>query len=99
MDPEIAELKREVAELKAMTADTNRIVHGMRSSQRWHSFMTLVWWAVIIGATVASYYLMQPYIQKAIDSYQGLQQSGQNAQSLQQQATDFLKNFTQPSTP
>src|SRR3989338_8567153 len=64
MDQEIAELKREVESLKAVTVDTNKMVHGMRRSQRWRSFVSILWWLTILGLTGASYYFIQPYITK-----------------------------------
>ena len=97
MDPEIAALKKEVEELKAVTIDTNRMLHGMRRNQRWHSFGTLLWWAAIIGVSVWSYYFIQPYLQKALDAYSGIQQNTETAQGWQQQAQDFFKNLGQPT--
>ena len=98
MDPELAELKQEVESLKAVTIDTNRVVHGMRRSQRWRSFFAVVWWVIIIGASVGSFYLIQPYVQKAIDAYGGIQQSSKTVQGLQQQAQDFLNKYlSQPA--
>ncbi len=86
MNPEIVEIKKEVEKLKAITADTNRIVHGMRRSQRWHTFVTVLWWAIILGLTGASYYFIQPYINQVTQAYG-------NAQSLQTQAQDFLSSL------
>ena len=100
MDPEIAELKREVEELKTLTVDTNRMMHGMRRGQRWRSFVSILWWVFIVGASVGSYYLVQPYLQNAIDAYTGIQQSAKTTQGWQQQAQDFFgKYLTQPQTP
>ena len=98
MDPELAELKKQVEELKAVTVDTNKIVHGMRRSQRWHSFMSLLWWVIIIGASVGSFYFIQPYLQKALDAYTGMQQSAKTTEGWQQQAQDFFNKYlTQPA--
>ena len=86
MDQEIAELKREVESLKAVTVDTNKIVHGMRRSQRWHSFFTVLWWIIILGLTGASYYFIQPYISQATAAYG-------NAKDFQVQVQDFFARF------
>ncbi len=88
MDTEIEALKREVESLKAVTVDTNKMLHGMRRNQRWHSFMALLWWAVIIGASVWSYYLIQPYIAQATAAYG-------NTKDLQVQVQDFFAKFGQ----
>ncbi len=86
MDPELAELKREVESLKAVTVDTNKIVHDMRRSQRWRSFVTLVWWTIILGLTGASYYFIQPYINQAMQAYG-------NTKDIQVQVQNFLAQF------
>ena len=91
MDTDIDDLKREVESLKAVTADTNKIVHGMRRSQRWRSFMTLLWWTFIVGASVWSYYLIQPYINQATAAYG-------NTRDLQVQVQDWFAKFGQTKT-
>ncbi len=100
MDPELAELKEEIAELKEATHETNRMVHKMRRSQRWHTIFQIVWWLTIVGVTGAAYYYyIQPYVDRAVQTYQSVQDSAQKAASWQQQAQDFLsKYFKQAST-
>lgn len=96
MDQEIAELKREVESLKAVTIDTNHIVHGMRRGQRWRSFASILWWVLIIGASVGSFYFIQPYLQKVLDAYTGMQQNAKTAEGWQQQAQDFYNKYLAP---
>ncbi len=91
MDTDIDDLKREVESLKAVTVDTNKMVHGMRRSQRWRSFMTLLWWTFIVGASVWSYYLIQPYINQAAAAYG-------NTRDLQVQVQDWFAKFGQTKT-
>ncbi len=93
MDPDIKQLQDEIKRLGAITADTNRIVHGMRRSQRWHTFVSLVWWATILGVTAASYWYAWPYIQQAQKAYQSFQSESQKASSLQQQIQDALGQY------
>ena len=91
MDTDIEDLKQEVESIKAVTVDTNKMVHGMRRSQRWRSFMTLLWWTFIVGASVWSYYLIQPYINQATAAYG-------NTRDLQVQVQDWFAKFGQTKT-
>ena len=86
MDPEIAELKREVEELKTLTVDTNRMMHGMRRGQRWRSFVSILWWLTILGLTGASYYFIQPYINQAMQTYG-------DTKDIQVQVQDWFSQF------
>lgn len=87
MDQEIDELKAEVEELKQITADTNRVVRGMRRSQRWHTLFQIVWWLSVLGITGAAYYYyVQPYVQQILDSYN-------NAKGFEVQVQDFFAKF------
>ena len=91
MDQEIAELKREVESLKAVTVDTNKMVHGMRRGQRWRSFVSILWWLTILGLTGASYYFIQPYINQAIQTYG-------DTKDLQVQVQDWFAQFGRTNT-
>jgi len=53
-----------IAELLKLTQDNNKILHSMRRSQRWSSFISLVYWAFIIGSIFGVYYYFQPTIEK-----------------------------------
>lgn len=94
MDPEMKELKEELEELKEVTHDTNRLMHKMRRTQRWHTIFQIVWWLTVVGITGAAYYYyVQPYVERAIETYQQVQDSAQQARSWQQQAQDFIGQY------
>jgi hypothetical protein len=69
---------RKLDELLELTRDNNKILHGIRRTQRWSSVFTVVYWAVILGSIFGTYYYFQPTIEK----YVGLVQS--SAGTLQQ---------------
>jgi len=95
MDTEIDELKQEVEELKAVTEDTNRIVHKMRRSARWAMLFQIVWWLTVLGVSGATYYyFVQPYVTKAVEAYGG-------AKDLQLQVENWFAQFgrTPTNTP
>jgi len=91
MDTEIDELKQEVEELKSLTQDTNRVVHKLRRNIWWGRLWTIIWWAVILGLTGASYLYLQPYIQKATAAYG-------NVKGFQLQVENFFAQFGHSST-
>jgi hypothetical protein len=87
MDTDIEELKQEVEELKALTADTNKTIHKMRRSQRWATILSIVWWLTVAGVSGAVYYYyFQPYIQAIMSTYG-------DAKDFQVQIQDLFANF------
>ncbi|MEK7569252.1 MAG: hypothetical protein AAB497_04050 [Patescibacteria group bacterium] len=61
---------RKIDELLEITKENNKILHGMRRTQRFSSFFTLVYWAVILGSIFGTYYYFQPTIQKYVKTIQ-----------------------------
>ena len=89
---EIDELKHEIAELKEMAEETNRGVRKMRRSQRLHTIFTILWWLTIVGVSGYAYITyVQPYVDKAIETYG-------NAQDLQLRVEDFFAQFGRNNT-
>lgn len=85
-------MRQEVEELKRISIDTNRVIHGMRRGQRWRSFFGVVWWIAIIAVSGASYYYyVQPYVEEAIKSYD-------SAKQAQSQVQDFFAKFGSTKT-
>jgi type II secretory pathway component PulM len=93
-DPDIDELKQIVKRQGAVIEETNKMIRGMRSAQRWHTFVRLLWWAAILGLSAVSYYYyVQPYLTSILNAYQQAQHGVQQAQSFQQTLADIFKRF------
>ena len=93
-DPEIEELKDIVKRQGQVIDETNRIVHGMRRSQRLRMLWSVVWWLAIFGVSAgAYYYYLQPYIQTLEQYYANFQQSSHNAQNFETQLQNWFKQF------
>lgn len=76
---------RKLDELLELTRDNNKILHGIRRTQRWSSVFTIVYWAVILGSILGTYYYFQPTLQK----YMGMFESSFGTlQSLQKSAAN-----------
>lgn len=91
-DIDLQELKELVKRQAQLNADTNKVVHSMRRSQRMHSFFSIVWWLLILGVSVYSYYTyVQPYVDGVVQAYG-------SAQNLQQQVSGFFGQYFGTST-
>lgn len=60
---------RKLEELLELSRENNEILRSMRRTQRWKSFFTLVYWAVILGSIFGVYYYLQPTIQKYMKTF------------------------------
>ncbi len=56
------ETKRTLAKLTALTEDNNRILHAMRRDKIIGGVIHFVYWIIIIGFTIVSYYYIRPYL-------------------------------------
>lgn len=61
---------RKLDELLEVSNENNKILRGMRRAQRWSSFFTFVYWAVILGSIFGTYYYFQPTIEKYVKTFQ-----------------------------
>ncbi len=61
---------QKINELLDLTRDNNKILRSMRSTQRWSSFFTFVYWAVIFGSIFGVYFYFQPTIKKHMNTVQ-----------------------------
>lgn len=52
-----------------LSVENNEILRSIRRGNRWSMAMRLLYWAVIIGASVGAYYFIQPYINAVTEAY------------------------------
>jgi len=57
-------------ELLTLTRDNNRMLHSMHRKMIMGQVMSVIYWIIIIGASGWSYYLLQPYIEKYMATFQ-----------------------------
>lgn len=55
-----------------LAEENNKILRKMRSSMRWGRALRILYWIIIIGATVGAFYYIQPYIDQLMGVYSGL---------------------------
>lgn len=86
-DLDMEELKELVRRQAALNADTNRVVHSLRRSQRVHTFFTVLWWVLILGVSAYTYYYyVQPYVEQIMQLYG-------SAQNFQGQMQEFFGQY------
>jgi len=69
LDPKEEELLTRTLQVEE---ENNKLLKDLHSDMVWTRFFAFIKWAVIIGATVGTYYYTAPYIQKAIEAYQSV---------------------------
>ncbi len=89
---ELEELKELVKRQAQLNADTNKVVHSMRRSQRMHTFFTLLWWVLVLGVSAYTYFnYVQPYVEQVVGLYG-------SAQNFQGQVQGFFGQYFGTST-
>ncbi len=91
-DLDMQELKELVKRQAQLNADTNKVVHSMRRSQRVHTFMSLLWWVLVLGVSAYSYFTyVQPYVEQITSAYGSVQ-------NMQEQVRGFFGQYMGTST-
>jgi hypothetical protein len=90
MNPEEKQLLQETAEL---TKENNKILKSMRRSARLSAFLRFVYWAVILGGAVASYYFIQPYLNAVVNGYSEIQKGISDVKGVSDKLPDLSSWF------
>lgn len=56
-------------ELLELTRENNKILKQMRRSLMWGRALRIVYWLVILGVAIGSFYFLQPYIENLQEVY------------------------------
>ncbi|MDD5068413.1 MAG: hypothetical protein PHS53_04885 [Candidatus Pacebacteria bacterium] len=79
MDPEIKTL---LEKNLALNQENNQLLKKMNRRAKFGSIMHLIYWLIIIGFSVGSYYFIQPYINQLISTYSSIQTGVDNFNSF-----------------
>lgn len=71
-----SDLTRQIEEIKELTQENNHMLKSIRRHNRFAGFMRLIYWIIIIGAAIGSYYYIQPFIDPLLDSYRSIKEAG-----------------------
>ena len=62
--------KDKIDELLDLTRENNRILRSMHRRMLWSQVFTFIYWLVILGVAGWSFYYLQPYVTKYMNTYQ-----------------------------
>ncbi len=69
METEEQEMLERVLKL---SEQNNRILRGMRREATWSRIFHILYWVLIIGVSVASYYYIKPYLGQLNDALESI---------------------------
>lgn len=75
MTPEERELLTQSIKI---SEENNKMLRAMRRSAHFSSFLRLVYWAIIIGVSLWTYYFIQPYLEAVVKGYNEMQKGVQS---------------------
>ena len=91
MDPESKKL---LDDTFLLVKDNNIMLHKIRRGQKWASIMRIVYWLIIIGASIEAFYYLQPYVEKLMTLYNQVSGSSQTINKVDLNSIeDILKNY------
>ena len=61
-----------------LSEENNRMLKKLVRAMRWAKLLRVIYFLVIIGSTIGVFYLVQPYLNQAIDTYGSLRDSVNN---------------------
>lgn len=67
VDPEIKKLLIKNLEL---AEENNKMLRSMRRQARFGTIFRVLYWLVIVGASLGAYIYIQPYVQGVLETYQ-----------------------------
>ena len=73
--------EKKLDELLTLTRENNKILRGMRRAQIWTTILHTIYWFIILGGLVGSYYFLQPYINQYMETFQKLMKTYNELQS------------------
>ena len=88
MNPNERQLLQETHEL---AQENNKILKGIRRSNRWASFFRTLYWVLVIGISVGAFYYVQPYVDNLLKAYQIIQTELGSVKTLTNKIPTSLK--------
>ena len=89
MDDSDAKTKVLLERTVALVEENNMILRKMHRRMKWGSFFHILYWVLIIGITLGSYYFLQPYLESALGVYGSLSESAGTLPDI----SSILENF------
>ena len=90
MDDEIESLLRQTKEL---VEENNKILKGIRRSNRISGFFRVIYWVVIIALTIGAVAYIQPYLDSMIKLYNQVEGTNTKITTTQNSLGEGIKEF------
>lgn len=90
MDGEIENLLKQT---KLLVEENNKILKGIRRSNRISSFFRFIYWIIIIVATVGIYTYIQPYLDSISKLYGEVETTNNKITNVQNSFGEGIKSF------
>ena len=90
MNPNDKELIQKTYEL---SEENNKILKGIRSSNRWATAFKIFYWIIIIGVAVGAFYYVQPYVDIAMKAYTSIRGDLKNVKGVVDTASKALNTI------
>ena len=70
--------KKKLERALELSEENNRILKTLLRNMRWGRLIKMVYWGVIIAASVGAFYYLQPTLDKAVHTYGTFENSVKN---------------------
>ena len=69
IEGEIKEMKEDIAEIKLMMEDNNKMIKRLHNAYRLSYAFSIIKWTIIIGFTIGAFVYIQPYLENMLKLY------------------------------
>ena len=76
------ELKKLLSENLEISRESLKILKGVRRANRLAVAFKIFYWLIIIGSAIGAYYILQPYLQQALDIAKQAQETISGVQKI-----------------
>ena len=79
-----SEYKRRLDRIENLVEDNNTMINKLYRAMRWSRAMKVVYFVIIIGASLGIFYFLQPYLDRVGGTYQVIQNTLSNNNSSEE---------------
>jgi hypothetical protein len=90
MNPNEKELLQKTYDL---SEENNKILRGLRRSNRLSSFFRVIYWIIVIVAAYGAYWFIQPYLNLVVNAYGSLQSDLKTVKTATTNITSPINNL------
>lgn len=90
-----SETKSLIHSMSETVEENNKILHKLQRKSRYATIMSIVYWLIIFGISIGSYYYIEPYFKQLVSIYGSVQKDLGNAGQIKgsiEQLKEVLKN-------